>query len=56
MSGHSRPEESTKQIDVFRGWNEPVKDDCKAADECVPNTLRVQRFAEREEVFEFRCA
>ncbi len=33
-----------------------VEDDGKAADEDVANAFRVQRFAEREEVFELRCA
>jgi hypothetical protein len=28
----------------------------EAANEDIPDALRVQRFAEREEVFELRCA
>lgn len=29
---------------------------CEAADQEVTNTFGIQRFAEREEVFELRCA
>jgi hypothetical protein len=41
---------------VFCGANEAVEDHREAADQDVPDTFRVQRFAEREEVFELRCA
>jgi hypothetical protein len=33
-----------------------VEDDREAADQNVPNAFGVQGFAEREEVFELRCA
>jgi hypothetical protein len=33
-----------------------MEDDCKATDQDVPNAFRIQGFAEREEVFELRCA
>lgn len=33
-----------------------VPDGGEAADEDLPDALRVQRFAEREEIFELRCA
>jgi len=33
-----------------------VQNDSETADENVPNAFGVQGFAEREKVFEFRCA
>jgi hypothetical protein len=33
-----------------------MENDREAADQNVPNALCVQRLAEREEVFELRCA
>jgi hypothetical protein len=45
-----------QEIDVFRGSNEAVGDNGKAANQDVPRARRVQRFTEGEEVFELRCA
>jgi hypothetical protein len=45
-----------QKVDVFRGSDEAVENDRKAADQNVANTRLVQRFAEGEEVFELRCA
>jgi len=45
-----------EKVDIFRGPDEAVENDRKAADQNVPNARFVQRFAECEEVFELRCA
>ncbi len=36
--------------------NEAIEDDCKTTDQDLPNAFGIQGFAEREEVFELRCA
>ncbi|HEX7678012.1 MAG TPA: hypothetical protein VF713_07810 [Thermoanaerobaculia bacterium] len=54
MKNLTAPERAV--IDVFRCANDSVEDDREAADQDVPDVFRVQRFAEREEVFELRCA
>jgi hypothetical protein len=45
-----------EQVDVLRGPNKTMQDDRESTDQNVPDALGVQRPAEREEVFELRCA
>jgi len=48
--------EASQEINVFRCANEAAEDNREAADQDVPDAFRIQCFAEREEVFELRCA
>jgi hypothetical protein len=45
-----------QKVNVFRGSDKAMKNDREATDQDVANAFGVQRFAEREEVFELRCA